>query len=155
MLVKLKPRLIKQKKKQTKQIKQLKKLKIMQKKLKKQKNLAIQKQLILRRTKQRLPLMTLNKLQTAYQMIVKIILATLETILILMVKQIATPIMTVIQTAVLILTAILAMVLILMTIPVTIQMMIMMIQMIMKINLTIHQLKIYLQMKKIFQVCQT
>lgn len=92
MLVKLKLRQIKQKKKQTKQIKQLKKLKIMQKKLKKQKNLAIQKQLILRQTKQKLPLMTLNKLQTVYQMTVKLVLATPKMVLILMVNQVATPI---------------------------------------------------------------
>lgn len=157
MLVKLKPRLIKQKKRQTKQIKQLKKLKIMQKKLKKQINLAIQKQLTLRQTKQRLPLTTLNKLQTVYQMTVKMVLvaqAAQEMILILMVNRAATPITIVIQRAVLILAAILAIVLILMMIPVIAQTMIMMIQMMMKINLTIRQLKTCLQTKKIFQVCQ-
>ena len=127
----------------------------MQKKLKKQKNLAIQKQLILRRTKQKLPLMALNKLQTAYQMTVKMVLVAQEMILILMVDQAATPIMTAIQMAVLILAAILAMILILTVIPVIAQTVIMMIQMKMKINLTIHQLRIYLQMTKTFQVCQT
>ena len=150
--MKLKLRLIKHKKKLMKLRKRPKRLKITLKKLKKQKNLAIQKQLTLRQTKQKLPLMTLSKLQTVYQMIVKMVLATREMILILtailMVAalQILTlkviQIQAVIQEMALAVTQMEAQTAIQMAIPM------------MKTNLTIHQLKMYLQTTKTFQACQ-
>lgn len=132
--------------------KQPKRLKITLKELKKQKNLAIQKQLILRLTKQKLPLMTLSKLQTAYQMIVKMVLVTQEMILILTAILMAAAlqiltlkviqIQAVIQEMALAVIQMEAQTAIRITIPM------------MKTNLTIHQLKIYLQTTKTFQVCQ-